>query len=103
MADLRRWTRPSRRLAGFLTVITLAAAGSLSAQPPAAPPGQRAAPSKLTVRGTVVDEQGKPVAGATVGGTIVTTVDQGNGQFTMGFTIKEQTTDSQGAFAVEVF
>jgi len=78
-------------LAGFCLGSTL-----VLAQPAAA--GQK----KTTIRGTVVDEENKPVAGATVSGSAVITGTAGTARFTQIVEISNQTTDEKGVFAAEV-
>src|SRR5207248_10300359 len=64
--------------------------------------GPGAVSSTVSLRGTVVDERGRPVAGATVSGTAALKGRRGQGTFLMQIPLREQMTDARGAFTVEV-
>jgi uncharacterized GH25 family protein len=68
----------------------------------AKPSVPKATTSKTTVRGVVVDDKGKPVAGASVHGVVVLTHRQGEA-ITMGnVPVPQRQTDERGAFTLEL-
>lgn len=70
-----------------------------AAQPAAAP---KQAPEKVTLRGLVVDDKGKPVSAAIVRGVMVMTLRQGGQTVTSGGRVPESKTDERGAFTLEL-
>jgi uncharacterized GH25 family protein len=61
-----------------------------------------AAAAKTQLPGIVVDDKGRPVAGATVSGTVLTSNRQGQQTFTTFGNLPERTTDADGAFRIEL-
>lgn len=88
----------ARRIAAKRVWITflvlLLAAVATKAQPAAQP--------KLVVRGVVVDDKGKPVAGAIVRGAAVWKYQQGNATGMSGSPTPPCQSDERGAFQVEI-
>jgi len=70
------------------------------AEPPATAP--KKTPEKVVVRGIVVDEKGKPVAGASVRGVAVQTWRQGTMTSVGRLVVPERKTDDKGSFTLEV-
>lgn len=69
----------------------------------AAPPDKaKAAPAKVVVRGDVVDDDGKPVAGAIVRFIVEIKYQQATGTMSSGGPIPHGRTDERGAFTIEL-
>lgn len=91
-----------RRLTLFFPVLfALSSAPAASAQQPTAARPLADVP-KVQIRGTVVDDDDKPVAGATVSGVAVLAIRQGQHMVSTVGPIPERTTGDQGEFTVEV-
>jgi hypothetical protein len=78
----------------------LAAPAASAQQPKAVTP--KAEVQKIQIRGTVVDDDDKPVAGATVSGVAVTATRQGQHTVSTIGPIPKRTTGDEGTFTVEV-
>jgi hypothetical protein len=94
--EARFWPRILRWLFYLLLV-----AGSLDRQFTFAQPAKTGL-KKATIRGKVVDEDGKPVAGATVAGLSVSFKSMGRVQAILPGAITDQVTNDKGEFAAEV-
>jgi protocatechuate 3,4-dioxygenase beta subunit len=94
---IHRWA--SRRLLPLLLAFVAAA------EPPVRPapaPTAPAAAGKVVLRGKVVDDNDRPVAGAHVNGLVQITTPGGQGFVVSSSPVAERTTDANGAFTVEV-
>jgi protocatechuate 3,4-dioxygenase beta subunit len=91
-----RW-EPRRLLPLVLVFIT---AADPPVRPAPAPPAPAAA-GKVVLRGKVVDDNDRPVAGAHVSGYVQITVPVDQGITQTSASLPERTTDASGAFSVE--
>lgn len=85
-----------RSLAGLLLSLFVSSA---FAAPPDKP---KPAPTKVVARGSVVDDKGKPVAGAIVRFVAMVKFRQATGTMSSGGPIPHSRTDERGAFTVEL-
>jgi hypothetical protein len=88
---------PAGRWSRLALALSLFAVPALPAQGP--PAGQ----TRLEVRGTVVDDKGRPVPGASVSGDAVVTSSQGGRSYATSGPVRARPTDAKGAFTLEVY
>jgi hypothetical protein len=85
----------------FPLILVFVSAAEPPVRPAPAPPAQAVA-GKVVLRGKVIDDSDRPVAGARVLGEVMTTVSGHQDALISAGTLPDCTTDPSGAFTVEV-